>query len=218
MRDELRKLEGSLVMVTGRVLEKHPVPGEPEVINILVSPAVVQPWDGMSALIPGQGAGLIHLDHLWFRMHATAVQTEMLQKCMIVGTVHYYQRAKDGSVDLGVDSQPSCDLDALVERSIKDLKESKEGTLQKMRDRREKLLEALSYVLNQGDGGYAFSRFYNLEEAAVELARRFSHLDKSIEATESRLKTATANGHCKGLRTVGRIQGAKRPRVKGFVA
>ena len=46
MRTELKRLEGELVHVCGRILEKKPVPGEPAFQYVLISRPKFFRWDG----------------------------------------------------------------------------------------------------------------------------------------------------------------------------
>jgi hypothetical protein len=220
MRDQLRALENQLVLVTGRLVDKRRTP-DGEHINVLVKPAVLHPWDGVSAVdidSPTAGNG-IPVDHLWFRMEPDqAKSVEMLQTCILCGKVGYYTRGSNGSVDLGVRSEPLVDLDRLMDAALDDANDKSVALLDRMKGTRETALTALYYLVYQGKTGWAFSRELNAREAVREIAQIYRKVDRSITATEARLATAPANGPCTRMKAADPFASLRRRGRKQGVA
>jgi hypothetical protein len=196
MREELRHLENHLVFCRGRVVEKRSAPDDQ--VDVLLKKTLIRPWNGFDP-IPDENDGTeIETDHLWLRMNRDSCDAELLMKAHVIGEVYFYRRS-DFSVDLGVRSAPAMDLDDLVTMARELCADRTDADLAKAKQARQLIAVALNGLLHQGEGGWAWSRYFDSEEAARQLARSLACIHRTIEATEKRLATVRKNGRCKGI-------------------
>jgi len=189
-------LEGHLVFCHGRILEKKPA-GD-GLIDVLLKPATIREWNGFDAIGKDAPKGQVETDHLWLRMPKDSCAAEMLMKAYVIGEVYYYRRA-DFSVDLGIKSSPVIDLDLLFTEAQELYSDWTDASLEKAKEARNMLAVALDTLIHQGKEDWAWSRLYDLPEAAKRIARSLTRIHRSIEATEERLATVKTKGPCTGL-------------------
>ena len=216
MRTEIAHLEKKTVWASGRVIKKINRDDLDDTVDVLLSPVKLYVWDEFSAFNPKTATVSAQTDHIWIRMpRSESTRIEMWMECCCAGRVSYYTRSK-GSVDLTVNTQPSVSLDQIMQESRATFTNyDKEGT-SALRRAIEDLDYGLSAVFHQGDGGYAFSSYYNLEKATKSMIRVRAKLQRCADAIDMRMATATSNGTCTPLRDTLRLPSCKRQRSVGF--
>jgi len=107
MRDELRPLEGQLVIVTGRVNNhQHRPQGH---YDTCLRDIEVHPFDPAR---PAISPNPIQLDHLWFL--EPPIISKVGSEKMYMGRVSFYTRS-DGSLDIGINPIKSMCLDHAID-------------------------------------------------------------------------------------------------------
>lgn len=201
MREALRPLEGALVIAKGRILQKNLRHDLPDTVDVLLGSVSIYRWDGTSVVDahtrPEPDA---KAEHLWLRMPAEGCEgSELLSKTFVFGRVGWYARAR-GDIDLGITALVAHDLDCFY-WSIYDLmEEAHRYGLAPLRAAVEALDVAITRCEHQGADAYVFSRHHSIPDCTRRLTRLRVKLLQTIEATASRLATATANGPCQKLR------------------
>lgn len=100
MRDQLKHLEGQLVVLQGRVAKARIT--DDRRYFFCVSQPELAPWDGNESLGNVRAKPQAKLDHIWVQTSADQCNwPQLYTKQFLVGTCGYYCR-KDGSVDLSV--------------------------------------------------------------------------------------------------------------------
>ena len=99
MREQLKQLEGQLVVLRGRVAAARITDNNR--YYFCVSNPKISPWDGNEPLKDASSSNTVRADHVWIQTSTDCNWPKLYEKHFMVGTCGYYTR-KDGSVDLSV--------------------------------------------------------------------------------------------------------------------
>ncbi len=187
MRNELKPLEGDLVLVLGRAKEARRKNGQ---LHVMLTRPTLRLWDGQAPVQQGKS---IQTDHLWVQCPVDEWGGEMLEVKQGIGRVTYYQRA-DGTVDLGVALCSGLNFDRLacawIEILGTDMRQSS------VKHVLEGLTETLEELKTQGrDDRYVYSYYCSLPEMIKRVERMQGWVKASVEATEKALQSGKAKGH-----------------------
>ena len=125
---------------------------------------------------------------------------ELLARGLVVGRVSWYFRASDQSAALGVRVCKAFDLDGFYQVVCELLEAGKGDGTKLMRTTVATLDTVLERCDNQGAKCFAYCHSLSVAECVRRLRRVRLQLQRSIDATESRLATAPKTGPCTKFR------------------
>ena len=200
MRDQLRPLEGQLVVFKGRATEKQRQADG--LLGICLAAVEVRPHRTDTAM---RLVEPIKLDHAWIRGLADDdVDFRGLLRSMAgVARVTYYRRS-DGSVDLGLRAVPGVCLDNIWRRM-------------KTEPRKEDRTALLASAVDQIEDGVAYwSWWTRADKDAQALAKALDNHEHSVAMNLGAVLAAPSHGPCTKFRQVLQLRGHQRQQARGF--
>ena len=197
MRRTLKEFEGQLVAFSGwETGSRH------NQTWVCVSKPYVCVWnrdDSVQTAVKRKGG--YRFDHLWLtgdEQRSKPQGLKMFEKIGGIGVVRQYQRS-DGSLDYTVKSPRDR---YSIEEFLDQYNENFEKSSQQ--ERLDLLQQALRVVEAHQNGSdeIVFGMAKSVSHFKAEISAQELEIRRSIEATESALKTATMNGKCKSLDVV----------------
>jgi hypothetical protein len=198
MRRTLKEFEGQLVAFSGwETGSRH------NQTWVCVSKPYVCVWnrdDSVQTAVKRKGG--YRFDHLWLtgdEQRSKPQGLKMFEKIGGIGVVRQYQRS-DGSLDYTVKSPRGR---YSIEEFLDQYNENFEKSSQQ--ERLDLLQQALRVVEahQNGSDDIVFGMAKSVSRFKAEISAQELEIRRSIEATESALKTATMNGKCKSLNVLG---------------
>ena len=198
MRRTLKEFEGQLVAFSGwETGSRH------NQTWVCVSKPYVCVWnrdDSVQTAVKRKGG--YRFDHLWLtgdEQRSKPQGLKMFEKIGGIGVVRQYQRS-DGSLDYTVKSPRGR---YSIEEFLDQYNENFEKSSQQ--ERLDLLQQALRVVEahQNGSDDIVFGMAKSVSRFKAEISAQELEIRRSIEATESALKTATMNGKCKSFNVLG---------------
>ena len=200
MRDQLRPLEGQLVVFKGRATEKQRQADG--LLGICLAAVEVRPHRTDTAM---RMVEPIKLDHAWIRGLADDdVDFRGLLRSMAgVARVTYYRRS-DGSVDLGLRAVEGVCLDNIWKRiKAEPRKEDRAALMACAVDRIE-------------DGSTYWSWWTRADQDAQALTKALDNYEHSMAMNLGAVLAAPSNGPCTKMREALQLRGSHRQQARGF--
>jgi hypothetical protein len=183
MREELKQLEGQLVVLQGRVAKARIT--EDDRYYFCVSKPALRPWDGNAPLLDCKVAA--KTDHVWVQTDSSCNWPRLYEKHFMVGTCGYYTR-KNGSVDLTVTKTAAILNGQKLIWEIEGILKSKRPEEERL-DRALDLIKSLSsFIYHQGEEIEGKQHFvYSQEMSVAAITERVVALWKECQQRERTL-------------------------------
>ena len=196
MRDQLKPLEGQLVVIKGRITEKQRQADG--TITVCLAAVEVRP---LLSDVPLQSIKPIRVDHLWVRDIAEdAIDWRGLLRSMCgAGRVIYYRRGS-GSVDLSISTVQGICLDSLWQQV----------DAEPNRTSRARLLGSAAAAINEGVPYWSWA--CNADKGAAAITQAMAKYERSAAAELATYLTSPRTGPCTRMRQADPFDALRRRR------
>jgi hypothetical protein len=192
MREQLKQLEGQLVVLQGRVAKARIT--EDDRYYFCVSKPALRPWDANAPLLDCKVAA--KADHVWVQTDSTCNWPRLYEKHFMVGTCGYYRR-KNGSVDLTVTKTAAILNGQKLIWEIESILKSKRPEEERLTRAKDLITSLASFIYNQGEEIDGKQHFVYSQEMSVEdITERVIALGKECQQRERSLMLQRV-GHLK---------------------
>ena len=178
MREQLKHLEGKLVVLRGRVASARV--SENHRYYFCVSNPKISPWDGIEPLKTAAFKNSVRADHVWVNTSDNVNWPQLYEKHFLVGTCGYYTR-KDHSIDLSITKTAAILNGQKFLWDIENVLRSKRSEAQRI----DKALEMLSYLsdslIHHGDKKDGMDHYvYGTDWSVHEITDRLLAMHKDV--------------------------------------